>query len=244
MVSTDTPSRIAAALSRCPGGRRPGEAHREDGQQGGGPLAHETVTGAVEPEASHPVPGVPLLGYRIAEGPGRHGLVERGVERGHLREFGPQGADRFDAGQVRRVLQRRQRNERADRGDHVVVHQDRGAEPLAPVHHPVADPDEADPSQAALSQVVENAADDSAVAAIRKRLLDGFTGIPADPQHGAWAPTCSASPPSTRSPVSGVSSANFTDELPELSTSTRGLEPSEPAWASEPAMPGMLPATG
>ena len=46
-------------------------------------------------------------------------------------------------------------------------------------------------------------------------------------------PTRSARPPSTRSPVSAVTSANFTDELPELRTST---EPPEAA-----AMAGMLP---
>jgi len=33
-------------------------------------------------------------------------------------------------------------------------------------------------------------------------------------------PTFSASPPSTRFPLAGCSKANFTDELPELSTST------------------------
>ena len=45
-------------------------------------------------------------------------------------------------------------------------------------------------------------------------------------------PTLSARPPSTRSPVPAVISANFTDELPELRTST---EPPEAAMA------GMLP---
>src|SRR5262250_1915743 len=37
----------------------------------------------------------------------------------------------------------------------------------------------------------------------------------------------------TRSPLAGASTANFTDELPELSTSTRPPESSE-AWALSP----------
>ena len=41
-------------------------------------------------------------------------------------------------------------------------------------------------------------------------------------------PTSSARPPSTRSPVPAAISANFTDELPELRTST---EPPEAAMA-------------
>jgi hypothetical protein len=107
------------------------------------PLADETVAGAVEPVTPHPVPGVPLVGHRVAEGPGRHGVVERGVEDRYLGQFGPDGADRLDAGQVRRVVQRRQPGELADRGDDLVIHQGRGAEPVAAVHDPVADPDEA-----------------------------------------------------------------------------------------------------
>src|SRR4029077_1947571 len=45
-------------------------------------------------------------------------------------------------------------------------------------------------------------------------------------------PTLSAIPASTRSPLPGASTANFTDELPELSTSTRPPE----SWG-----PGALP---
>jgi hypothetical protein len=55
---------------------------------GGGLVAYEAVAGAVEPVTSHPVPGVPLLRYCVANGVRRHRLVERGVEHGLLRQVG------------------------------------------------------------------------------------------------------------------------------------------------------------
>ena len=62
VVSTDTPSRIAAALQPLP---RWAVTRRSSpgrpAEQGRGPLADETVAGAVEPVTPHPVPGVPLL---------------------------------------------------------------------------------------------------------------------------------------------------------------------------------------
>src|SRR4029077_18428511 len=124
--------------------------------------------------------GVPLLGHRVPEGAGRHCLVERGVEHGDLRESGPGGADRLDAGQVGRVLQRRQRGERADGGDDVVVDEDRVAEPVAPVHHPVPG---ADQVRARAGHAVQDAGDDRLAAAVG----EGFGDVARwtlDSQHG------------------------------------------------------------
>ena len=58
-------------------------------------------------------------------------------------QVGPDGADRLDSGQVGRVVQRRQVADRADRRDHLVVHQHRAGEPLATVYDPMADADQA-----------------------------------------------------------------------------------------------------
>jgi hypothetical protein len=103
--------------------------------------------------------------------------VEGGVEHGHLRELGPGGPDRLDALQVGRVLQRRQRGGRPDRGDHLVVDQDRGAEPVAPVHHPVARAE-----QDAAREDVQDRGDDGGPAAVRQ----GYFLVPrmAQMQHG------------------------------------------------------------
>src|SRR5450755_1063387 len=77
-------------------------------ERAGGLLADEEVTDAMEPVTSHPVPRVPLLGYCVAECAGRHRLVERGVEYGDLRQVGQHGPHGLDAGNIRRVVQRRQ----------------------------------------------------------------------------------------------------------------------------------------
>src|SRR4029077_13934343 len=77
-------------------------------QQLGRPLADVAVAGAVEAVPAYAVPGVPVLGYRVTEGPGRHRVVERGIERGGLWQAGPGDTDRLDAGQGLRVVQRGQ----------------------------------------------------------------------------------------------------------------------------------------
>ena len=65
--------------------------------------------------------------------------MERGVEDRYLRHVGPCLAHRLDPEQRRRVVQRGQRTELLDRGDHVVVDDDRVGELLATMHDPVAD---------------------------------------------------------------------------------------------------------
>ena len=120
MVSTETPSRTAAAL--------------------------------------HPLPrwAVPLLGYRVAKRVGWHGLVERRVEDGDLRQVGQEGSHSLDAGQVGRVVQRRQVTERADCGENRVVHPDGRGEPLPAVHHPVTGPEQVSADVPGLRQLVKH----------------------------------------------------------------------------------------
>lgn len=105
--------------------------------------------------------------------------MERRVEHGDLREPGPGGMDRLDAGQGRRVVQRGQRDERADRGDHVVVDQRRAGELLATVHDPVAGA-----GQVAFGvELGEDAGHDGGKAAVAEVLLLWVPVFPADPQH-------------------------------------------------------------
>ena len=164
------------------------ESGQRPAQQRGGPLADETVTRPVEPVAPHPVPGVPLLGHRVPEGAGRQGLVERGVEHRHLRQVGPDGADRLDSGQVGRVVQRRQVADRADRRDHLVVHQHRAGEPLATVYVELADADQATlvvsgQTRPGLGQAAEDPGNDRPVTAVGESLGDDAAGGAPDPQH-------------------------------------------------------------
>jgi hypothetical protein len=53
-----------------------------------GALGDIVVRGAVKAVAAHPVLAVEVLGNRIAVGGARHGLMESGVEHGHLRHAG------------------------------------------------------------------------------------------------------------------------------------------------------------
>ena len=62
----------------------------------------------MEPVAAHVVLLVPLRGHGVPVGDRRHGLVEGGVEDRHLRQLGQLGAGGLDAGQVGRLVQRRE----------------------------------------------------------------------------------------------------------------------------------------
>ena len=165
---------------------------RRPAQQGGCPPGDEPVAGAVEPVPPHPVPRVPVLGHRVAERGRRHRLVECGVEHGDLRQAGPDGTDRLDASQVRRVVQRRQVAARPDRGDHLLVHQDRGGEPLTPVDHPVpgaGQPNRPAPGRAipGPGQMIQHPGDHRVMTAVRQLFGDGAARIPLEPQHGLGA---------------------------------------------------------
>ena len=108
-------------------------------QQLGGATGDEAVGGAVEAVLAHVQVGVVVLRQAVAEGLGRHGLMERGVEHGdlgHVRQHLLAGAD---AHQVGGVVQRAQRDVLLDGGDAGVVDQAGGGELLAAVQHAVAD---------------------------------------------------------------------------------------------------------
>ena len=77
--------------------------------------------------------------------------MERGIEHGDLRQVGQESTHSLDAGQIRRVMERRQVAKRAHRADNRVVHPDRRGEPLSAVHHPVTGPGEVTVGVAGLS---------------------------------------------------------------------------------------------
>jgi hypothetical protein len=68
--------------------------------------------------------------------------MERRVEHGDLRQVRQEITHSLDAGQIRRVVQRRQVAERTDCGDNRVVHPDGQGEPLSAVHYPVTGPEQ------------------------------------------------------------------------------------------------------
>ena len=68
--------------------------------------------------------------------------MERGVEHGNLRQVRQNRTNSLDAGNVRRVMKRRQVTRGAQRDDNRVVHPDRGGKPLSAVHHPVTGPEQ------------------------------------------------------------------------------------------------------
>ena len=189
------------------------------------------MTGAVEPITPHPVPRVPLLGYRVAKGVGRHRLVKRGVEHRDLRQVGQNVTDSLDAGEIRRVVKRRQVTKRPHRGDHSVVHQDRRSEPLTAVHHPMTGPEQANGLVPGFGQVIQHAGHDSPMSAIGKPFLNRLCRKPLDPQQRLRRAQPLADSPHQTFPTPGTNNANLTDELPELSTNTKPPEfPSVP-WS-------------
>src|SRR6201985_2714987 len=162
VVSTDTPSRIAAALQRLP---RWAVTRRNSP---GGRLSR---TAARSLTKRWLVPWNPYrrTPYRVYHSSGTAyrkalaGMVWWNAVSNTATCGSPGSADRLDTGQVGRVLQRRQRGERADGGDDVVVDEDRVAEPVAPVHHPVPG---ADQVRARAGRTVQDAGDDRLAAAV------------------------------------------------------------------------------
>ena len=69
----------------------------------------------------------------------RNRRVKGRVEAGHLRHVGQRVHGRANAGQVGRIVQRRQVGEPLDRGEHLVVDQHRAGELLAAVDDAMAD---------------------------------------------------------------------------------------------------------
>ena len=68
----------------------------------------------------------------------RMGAVEGGIEAGDLGQVRLASGDRADAGEVVRLMQRGERAERLELGEHGIVDPHRGGELGAAVDHPVA----------------------------------------------------------------------------------------------------------
>ena len=96
------------------------------------------VAGAVEAVLADVQIGVILIGNGIAERLGGHGLVEGGVEHGHLGHVRQHLLAGADAHQVGGVVQRAQGDVFLDGGDAGFVDQAGGGELLAAVQHAVA----------------------------------------------------------------------------------------------------------
>ena len=102
---------------------------------------HVLVRRPVEAVPAHPVLAGDLPVDRVRGGRLGQRAEERGVEHDDVRHVREQLAGHLDAGEVGRVVQRRQRGEGVDLRDDLVVDDDRRAEDRAAVHHPVADRD-------------------------------------------------------------------------------------------------------
>ena len=100
-------------------------------------LRHVAVARAVEPVAPHLVLLEPLVGHRVQVGARRHRRVESGVEHRHLGEGGEELLGDTDAEQVRRVVQRAERDALLDLRDHLLGDRHRAGEAGAAVHDPV-----------------------------------------------------------------------------------------------------------
>jgi hypothetical protein len=122
-----------------------------------GRLARDVgVRGAVEAVAADAQLVGQVGGEGVAPGPRRHGLVEGGVEHGHLGGVGEAGHGDADAEQVGRVVQRGQGGLVGDGLDGGRVDQGRGGEPVAAVHHPVADAGQVGDRPASLLERLED----------------------------------------------------------------------------------------
>src|SRR5205807_6634164 len=108
-------------------------------QQRGGTGGHPADRDAVEPVPADAVPLRHLAVQRIGGGRLRQRGVVCGVEDGDLRYPRNGVPGRLDAGHPDRVVQRGELGQRADRGQHLVVDDDRRVEPGAAVHDPVPD---------------------------------------------------------------------------------------------------------
>ena len=108
-------------------------------EQDRGALGDVQVRGAVEAVAPHLVLLVPFVGQRVDIGMLRHGLVESGVEDGHMGNGRHEGLGRLDPFNVGRIVQRRQVLDLFDGIQDILVDHHRTGEFFAAMHHAVAD---------------------------------------------------------------------------------------------------------
>ena len=97
------------------------------------------VRRAVEAVAAHALLLVKLVGQAVEIGVGRQRVVKRRVEHGDVRHGGKQPPHLADAGDVHRVVQRRERIERLDLRQHLVGDERAFGELLAAMHDAMRD---------------------------------------------------------------------------------------------------------
>ena len=107
--------------------------------------------------------------------------VERGVEAGHLRQVGLDRGDRADAGEIVRLMQRRERTERLQLGEHRRTDAHRRHEVDTAMHHPVTDAEQRRPIAEMLAQP---AADHAEELAMTRAALVGPAPIDQHPAVG------------------------------------------------------------
>ena len=104
-----------------------------------GAQADVVVRRAVEAVAAHALLFVELVGQAVEIGVGRQRVVKRRVEHGDVRHGGKQPPHLANAGDVHRVVQRRERIERLDLRQHLVGDERSFRELLAAMHDAMRD---------------------------------------------------------------------------------------------------------
>ncbi len=107
-------------------------------EQLGGATRDEAVGGAVEAVLAHVQIGVVMVRQTVAERLRRHGLMERGIKYGDLRNVRQHLLAGFDAHQVGGIVKRTQRDVFLDGGDACIVDQAGSGELFAAVQHAMA----------------------------------------------------------------------------------------------------------
>ena len=97
------------------------------------------------------------------------------------------------------------------------------------MHHPVTGTEQMSAGMPGLGQVIQHPGHHSPVSPSGKPFLDRCRRKPLDPQRRLWRTEPLADPPMRRSPLR-EQKRELTDELPELSTSTKSPEPPTAAW--------------
>ena len=132
----------------------------------------------MEAVAAHMVLLIILHGQGIEIGALGHGLVEGGVEHGHLRHIGQDGVDGVDASHVHGIVQRGNAVALLDHGLHLIGDEHALVEFLATMHHAVAHSvdfvEALDAAHLGVGEAVENALDGTGV--VGDVEVDGLLG--------------------------------------------------------------------
>ena len=147
----------------------------------------------MEAVAAHPLGGErPRQGELLCER--RRAAMKGGVEAGDLRHFGCDGADRADRGDVVRLVQRRQRHQFLDRGEHFVVDQHRLRISEAAMDHAMADPRKGRLAADMGGEPVMNSRHRAVMIVAGDRLLDQPTALRIGDLDSCWRSGCRSKP--------------------------------------------------